>query len=225
KERKRTEEKLSQSLKEKEVLLREIHHRVKNNMQIISSLLNLQASQIDDKKTSGIFRICQNRIRSMALIHQKLYQSEDFSRIDFSSYIRNLTESLHLIYEGEVGDIDFQMNLDKVYLNINQAIPLGLIVNELVSNALKYAFPRKVPRNDASGKKIRITLEFGTDRSDTVNFMICDNGVGLPPDFDLKKAESLGLRLVQDLAKQLKGAIEIKGSPGAFFKISFPYEK
>ncbi len=209
---------VSQSLKEKEVLLQEIHHRVKNNMQIISSLLNLQARQIKDKEISGIFRICQNRIRSMALIHQKLYQSEDFSRIDFSGYIRSLTENLFSIYEGDAENIDFKMNLDKVYLNINQAVPLGLITNELVSNSLKHAFPEK-------SSAPQVTIVFETDDKESVTLMVSDNGVGLPSGFDLKNVDSLGLKLIQNLVTQLNGSLEMGGSQGACFKISFQLEK
>jgi len=208
---------VSRSLKEKEVLLQEIHHRVKNNMQIISSLLNLQTCQIKDKEISGMFQICQNRIKSMALIHQKLYQSEDFSSIDFSDYIRSLTERIYSIYEGDAENIDFKMNLNKIHLNINQAVPLGLITNELVSNSLKHAFSKK------SGTP-QVTIVFETDDKGSVTLMVSDNGVGLPSGFDLEKANSLGLKLVQNLVLQLNGSLEVDGSQGACFKVSFRLE-
>ncbi|MFW6160293.1 MAG: sensor histidine kinase, partial [Acidobacteriota bacterium] len=227
KERKKTEEELAQSLKEKEVLLQEIHHRVKNNMQIISSLLRLQSYQIKGEKTSEIFRLCQNRIKSMALIHEKLYQSEDFSKIDFSDYIKSLTENLSSIYQSEAGSVDFKLNLEEVHLNINQAIPLGLIVNELVSNSLKHAFSgrKRKRKTDLDEAEDHIIISLETNRTGEISLSVRDNGVGLPSGFDLKKVDSLGLQLVQDLARQLSGSIEFNSNGGTCFKISFKHKK
>lgn len=141
-ERKQTESQLKASLKEKEVLLKEIHHRVKNNLQIISSLLNLQSEYIQDKQDLDIFKVSQNRIESMALIHEKLYQSKDLARIDFGEYIRDLVCTLFCSYEVNSSAIDMKINIDQIFLGIDVAIPCGLMINEVVLNYLKHAFPK-----------------------------------------------------------------------------------
>ncbi len=215
--RKRVEERLNLSLKEKEVLLKEIHHRVKNNMQIISSLLRLQSWQVKNKKMQQLYKASQDRIRSMALIHEKLYQSEDLARIDFSDYVRSLTGNLFSVYRVGMEDIDIKLDLNKLYLDVNTAIPLGLIINELVSNSLKHAFPEE----RVSRKGGKICLSLSSNGKGEVKLIISDNGVGLPKDFDFRKAKSLGLQLVNDLVEQLDGSLQIQRKRGTAFKITF----
>jgi len=199
-ERKRAEERIKISLEEKELLLKEIHHRVKNNMQIIYSLLSLQSRYIQDKNILNMIKESHDRIKSMALIHERLYQSKDLARINFGDYIRKLTLSLLYSYGIGPDDIKLKINVDSVFLGINTAIPCGLIVNELVSNSLKYAFPE-----DKRGE-IRIALRSNTDVSfpqknkpqKTNNYftlIVSDDGVGIPKNIDFRKVETLGLQL------------------------------
>lgn len=190
-------------------------------MQIISSLLRLQFSQLKDEKTSGVFQVCQNRIRSMALIHEKLYQSDDFSKIDFSGYLKSLIRSLCSIYQEETGDVEVKLDLETIHLSINQAIPLGLISNELISNALKHAFPGRGSRrpDEYPGEKAQLQVVLERKDSRGIHLRVCDNGVGLPPGFDLQNADGLGWQLVQDLVNQLNGTLEIESRRGTCFKI------
>jgi two-component sensor histidine kinase len=212
--RKRAENQIKASLKEKEVLLREIHHRVKNNLQIISSLLNLQFKQAKDPKAMGMLTESQNRISSIALIHEKLYQSKDIVKIDFSDYIKSLTRNLLTSYGVSLGTIKIDINIGKVSLSIDKAIPCGLIINELISNSLKYAFPK----NGRGDIKIQLAL----NNENKVILTIHDNGIGFPPNFDYKNTETLGLQLVNTLTEQLKGSIELNNKSGAEFKLVFP---
>ena len=212
--RKQAEERLKASLKEKEVLLQEIHHRVKNNLQVISSLLNLQAGYVDDPQTLSIFRDSQHRIRSMALIHEKLYQSKNLAQIDFADYIRDLGAYLVRSQNACARGVSLNIQADDVFLGIDTAVPCGLILNELVSNTLKHAFP-----NGRSGKT-RIKLTTGSEGRLTL--VVGDNGVGFPADVDFRESETLGLQLVNSLVEQLDGAIEMKSaSGGTEFKITF----
>ena len=212
-ERKQAEEQLNASLKEKEALLSEIHHRVKNNLQVISSLLRLQERDIEDEKYSEMFQDSRNRIRSMALIHEKLYRSENFANIDFAEYIKSLTSDLFRAYKG-TGRIAFKMDIEEdVSLSIDTAIPCGLIINELVSNSLKHAFPEG--REGEIGISIR-SIE------DELELVVSDNGVGMPQNLDIRKTESLGLHLVSILAEgQLHGEINLDRSEGTLFTIKF----
>jgi len=214
-ERKRAEEQITASLKEKEVLLREIHHRVKNNLQIISSLLNLQSRFIEDKEALEIFSESQNRVRSLALIHEKLYRSQDLARIDFGEYLRSLADNLLRSYGVDSNVITVKINADAVSLDIDTAIPCALIVNELVSNSLKHAFP--------AGKEGEIGIDFRVDNDNKFLLAVSDNGVGLPRDFDFQNTESFGLQLVSSLVSdQLEGTIELHSSSGgAEFKMEF----
>jgi len=211
-ERKETESQIKASLKEKEVLLKEIHHRVKNNLQIISSLLNLQSEYIQNKQDLEIFRVSQNRIESMALIHEKLYQSKDLAQIEFDEYIRDLVYTLFCSYEVYSFTIDLKINSEKICLSIDTAISCGLIINELILNSLKHAFP--------PGYSGKICLKFYSD-NDKITLIVSDNGIGLPEDFDFKNTESLGLQLVNALTNQLGGTIEINVNKGVEFKIIF----
>ncbi len=219
-ERKRVEEQLNASLREKEVLLKEIHHRVKNNMQVISSLLNLQSSRIQNKEIFEMFKESQDRIRSMSLIHERLYQSGDLARIDFSHYIQNLANHLFQSYRIDPDAVSLKTNVGDVSLDINKAIPCGLIINELVSNSLKYAFPQVKGKDKKKTQKGEIHISLSSDDGQ-VRLIIQDNGVGLPEDLDIETADSFGLQLVTALVAQLNGKIEIKKKPGATYQIIF----
>jgi PAS domain S-box-containing protein len=209
---KRAEEQIKASLKEKEILLREIHHRVKNNLQIISSLLNLQVEHIPDDQYREMFEDSQNRIRSMALIHETLFQSENLAHIDIDEYITNLVYELIQTYRAE-DRIAVTADVGDVSLDIDAAVSCGLIINELVSNALKHAFP------DGREGKIKIVLR---SRNGVVELTVSDNGVGIPGDMDVRTTESLGLDLVMTLAeKQLNGEITLDTREGTTFCITF----
>jgi PAS domain S-box-containing protein len=216
-ERKQAEEQIRASLREKEVLLKEIHHRVKNNLQIISSLLKLQSRNISDPHTLDMFRESQNRIKSMALIHEKLYQSKDLAVIDFAEYIKNLTVHLFRSYAVNPEAVRLRVDVQNVLLGIDTAIPCGLIINELVSNSLKYAFP------PGTTGEVRIVLRpTGENR---YLLIVADTGIGIPADFDLRRATSLGLRLVHTLIEQIGGMLEIRNSGGTEFRITFSESK
>jgi len=210
--RKRAEEKIKASLKEKDVLLKEIHHRVKNNMQIISSLIRLQSRDIEDEMVQRIFEISQNRIRSIALIHETLYQSEDLSQIDFSQYMHKLTTHLLSIYRPQATALNINLDVQEVLLDINQAIPCGLIINELVSNAMKHAFPLD------KGGEIYLRC---AESEGVFTLIVKDNGKGFPGDMDFRKADSLGLQIVSDLVQQLEGDIRLEQEEGTAFVITF----
>lgn len=212
-ERKKVEETLRALLDEKEVLLKEIHHRVKNNMQIISSLLNLQLSNVKEPGVIAAFRESQNRIQSMALIHERLYQSKDLSRVDFSEYLRNLAIHLFHIYQIDSNVIRLKVDTEEVFLDINTAIPCGLLVNELVSNSLKYAFP--------GGRSGEVAIELKWRNNQKFKLVVRDNGIGLPEDFDIKNTKSLGIQIVTLLVDQLGGILEFKSNGGTVFSIEF----
>lgn len=211
-ERKKDEERIMASLREKEVMMREIHHRVKNNMQIISSLLRLQSRQIKNKKLTNIFNVAQDRIKSMALIHESLYRSDDLARIDFADYVNRLTTHLFSIHIPRKGKISLGLDLKKFYLDIGRAIPCGLIINELVSNSLKHAFP--------AGKSGEVYVRLD-HKLDTHTIIVKDNGIGLPENVDFRETETLGIQLVNDLVKQLSGKIELERKGGTEFVITF----
>ncbi|MGD2249156.1 MAG: histidine kinase N-terminal 7TM domain-containing protein [Candidatus Methanofastidiosia archaeon] len=211
-ERKKVEEKIKSSLKEKEVLLREIHHRVKNNLQIVSSLLNLQSQYIKDKEYTNMINESQNRIRSMALIHEKLYQSEELARINADEYIKTLVKELFRSYAVNTNWVTPTMDIEDIPLSVDTAIPLGLIINELVSNSLKHAFPHK---------KGEIKVIFHSSNGDMC-LSVIDDGIGLPGNINFKTTKTLGLRLVTILAKdQLDGDIELNRAKGTAFHITF----
>ena len=215
-ERKRAEKQIKASLAEKEVLLKEVHHRVKNNLQVISSLLNLQAGYVEDERILNMLANSQSRIESMALIHEKLYQSEDLARINLGDYVYNLAKSLFASYKVSPNAVDLQTNIGNVLVGIDKAIPLALIINELISNSLEHAFPR--------GRKGKIRIDLCEDGEKLI-LTVADNGVGLPKNFDFQATKSLGLRLVNMLVGQLKGSIELTRRRGTRFKITFPIKK
>jgi len=216
------EEQVKKSLKEKEVLLKEIHHRVKNNMQIISSLLNLQASTTGDSAVKEKFNQCRSRIKAMALVHDRLYRSSSLSKIDFSNYIQTLATHLMSFNQASERDIKLDLNLDKIFLNINKSIPLGLITNELISNSLKHAFPEQNLFINMDKKQKRVRVDLTKEKNDKVELTVKDNGVGLPENFEDKARGSLGMNLIQDLVNQINGEIKIDSSKGTLIKINFP---
>lgn len=215
-ERKKLEAELKNSLKEKDLMMKEIHHRVKNNLMVIQSLLNLQSRYIKDTDARDIFKDSQNRAKSMAMIHESLYKSSDLKRIEFSEYINTLAKNLFYSYAADPERVKMSVNVDKVMLDINTAIPLGLILTELISNCLKYAFP-----DDESGE-IKVDFHSYTE-VDTNKFRltVSDNGVGLPPDFDPKKSDSLGIMLIYSLSEQIGALIKLDTSNGTKFDITF----
>lgn len=212
----KAEENIRKSLQEKEVLLKEIHHRVKNNLAVISSLLNLQARHIEDQDVKELFRESQSRVTSMARIHEKIYQSEDLAHINFAHYITSTTQNLFSLYNINRSSIDLDIRVSKVELAVDTAVPCGLILNELVSNSLKYAFPPAF-----KGKAV-ITISMKYLEDDEVELIVQDNGVGIPDHIDLKDAESLGLKLIYILAEeQLEGHVTIDQKKGTKFRITF----
>jgi len=228
-ERKRSEEQIKASLQEKEVMLKEIHHRVKNNMQVISSLLKLQSRHIKNKEALEMFKESQSRLRLMALIHEKLYKYKDLARIDSVEYIRSLTGYLLHTYSMSPSLIRLNTDIKDVFLAINTAIPCGLIINELVSNAIKHAF------QDGKGGEINIALHH--INKNKLELIVSDNGIGIPKDMDFRNTESIGMQLVITLVAQLKGTIELdtcpssllvgsrRASVGTAFRIRFPISK
>ena len=213
--RKKAEESVQKSLEEKEMLLKEIHHRVKNNLMVISSLLSLQSRYIKDEASKNIFKESQNRARSMALIHELLYQSTDLKRIDFGKFINTLTGELYRIYISNQNLIKLNVDVESVMVDINTAIPLGLIVNELVSNSMKHAFP--------NGRNGNIKIKFCSN-DDNYTLVVEDDGVGFPVDIDLNNTDSLGLRLVNSLTEQIDGELILDKANGSKFIIKFKEE-
>lgn len=205
---------LQNSNKEKELLLKEIHHRVKNNLQIVISLLNLQMSSIDDEKIKSIFELSLHRINSMALVHELLYQSKDFSQINYGRYLETLIYPLIESMNPTESPIDLTIDVQDISLNINTSIPLGLLINEIITNSLKHAF-------DPS-QKAEIYLRLHCDGHPNFRLSVGDNGTGYDPEFDLEKASSLGLQLIYSLSEQLSGTVERNTSmPGTHYCISF----
>ncbi len=207
------EDRLKLALREKEILLKEIHHRVKNNLQIIISLLFLQARKNDDPATTGALMDSETRVKSMALVHEKLYQSENLSSIDFAGYLQNLVANLMVAYGADDRRIRVKIAAKDLSLTINTAIPLGLIMNELVSNALKYAFP--------DGREGELSIE-GHAEGGTMQITVRDNGIGIPESLDWRYAESLGLHLVQMLTRQLRGTVDLSRDGGTEFRFTIP---
>jgi PAS domain S-box-containing protein len=212
-DRKLAEEHVRASLREKEVLLKEIHHRVKNNLQIISSLLFLQSTYVTDDTTLEILAESQSRVKAIALIHEKLYRTEQFDRIDFVAYLNDLIAELFRTYRVRDDSVTMHTDIEAIRLGIETALPCGLIVNELVSNALKHAFPAPwtgevwVDLHRADGNQFALTVR--------------DNGIGLPECVDWQRSQSLGLQLVSDLTKQLGGTLEIEHRAGTSVRLRF----
>jgi two-component sensor histidine kinase len=200
------------SLQEKEAMLQEIHHRVKNNLQIISSLLNLQSQQIEDERMLTVFADSRDRVQSMAIVHETLYHSPNLDRVDLGEYIRSLTSYLMRAHRGSTGRVSLKLDVADVSLGVDSAIPCGLIINELVSNALKHAFP------EGSESEIYVGLHVEQPR---LILEVRDNGVGLPSDIDVHDPRSLGLQLVNTLVQQLEGTLQADSRQGTTFRFAF----
>ncbi len=211
--KKEAEEKIKQSLSEKDVLLKEVHHRVKNNLQVISSILNLQSSYTSDKKVIDLLKESQNRIKTMSFIHESLYQAKNFSTVNFGEYIHQLTSNLFLSYGPQGNKVALKRKIKNVVLNLDLAIPCGLIVNELVSNALKYAF--------VDNKSGELTISLDEDKKKGIKICVSDNGSGLSKKINFRNTKTLGLQLVIVLVNQLKGKIQLDNKKGAKFTITF----
>ncbi len=237
--RKNVEEQVKTSLEEKEVLLKEIHHRVKNNMQIISSLLSLQSKYIQDENYLAIFKESQDRVKSMAMIHEGLYKSDNLARINFEEYTHNLISGLFSSYGVDENIIKTKINLDNILLDVDTAIPLGLILNELISNSLKHAFPEHASHSKNAiladpvksmnttnsqfnyFEEIKRELSVSiSQNNDILKLVVCDNGMGLPENVDFRNTKSLGLQLVNALVDQLMGEIELEKDNGTKFIIN-----
>ena len=214
--RKETEDKLYNTVKEKEILLKEVHHRVKNNLQVISSILSLQASYVSDRKTLEILKESQDRIKTMSFVHESLYQDSDFSSIKLSDYVSTLAQNLIYSYKSDDFNIKLDTHFDEIFLNLYQAIPCGLIINELVSNALKHAF-KKISKGKLSihiyKKANKILLNIG------------DNGIGMPDNINIENTETLGFQLVHALVDQLDGTIDVNNKNGTEYLIKFEQVK
>ena len=238
---KHAEEQIKTSLEEKRVLLKEIHHRVKNNMQIVSSLLSLQSRYIEDENALDVFKESQNRVKSMAMIHENLYQTQNLARINFDEYIQKLISGLFNSYSSDSGLIKPQMDLCKVSLDVDTAVPCGLILNELVTNSIKHAFKEAKPHDkvykstsnpadesrEPTNKKFAnpkygiINVKLSKESENMVELVVNDNGRGFPENIDFQNTLSLGLQLVNNLVNQINGTIELKNNDGTEFRIRF----
>jgi len=216
-ERRTYEEKLKATLRENELLLREVHHRVKNNMSVVSGLLMLQARNVEDEHYKEMFNVCINRIMAMALIHEKLYCRKDLSKIGFGDYIDDITDRMFNTYNLSSQRIKLNKDVESIALGINKAIPCGLIINELISNSMKHAFP-----DDSMGE---ITVSLRSKDRHGIELIVSDNGVGLPEDLDFRTTESLGMALINALVVQLMGEIELNREEGTLFKMTFGLNK
>jgi two-component sensor histidine kinase/CheY-like chemotaxis protein len=211
-ERKRADERIRASLREKEVLLKEIQHRVKNNLQVIASLLSLQSGQVKDADARQVLKAGQTRVRAMALVHQKLYQSPDLAQIGFTQYLHELTTQLFNSFGVDTSRVSFKVTGTDVYLGIDTAIPCALIVNELVSNSLRHAFP--------DGRSGEICIDFRND-SGLHTLTVSDTGIGLPSAIPIPNPGSLGWQLIQDLTDQLDGRMAVHNGSGTAFQFTF----
>jgi two-component sensor histidine kinase/PAS domain-containing protein len=217
--RKKIELKLNESISEKTILLGEIHHRVKNNLQIITSLLKLQQKYIKDKESLDIFNTAISRIQSIAIIHEKLYKSKDLANTNVAEYIRELSSYLLASSQTEEHTITMDININPIYLNLDRSILCGLIINELLLNAIKYAFP--TPKS--SGEKNKIAISFVRENMKYI-LSVMDNGIGLAPGFDITTQKTLGMKIVTTLVKQISGTITIDSREGTTITITFPVE-
>jgi two-component sensor histidine kinase len=215
-ERKHQESQLKAALKEKELLLAEIHHRVKNNLQIIDSLLGMQSDMLLNETAVSLLRESQNRVKSMALIHQILYESSDFANVDFSSVLRALVSNLEYSYALDASRVNVNIDTDPVFLSIDISIPLGLIINELCSNAMKYAF------GEHDSGTIEISLKY--TEPNVLQVYVADNGAGIPDEFDLENSSTLGLQLVYLLSEQISAELIFQRRQPTSFTLNIPIE-
>jgi two-component sensor histidine kinase len=212
-ERRAAEEGLKKSLDEKEILLKEVHHRVKNNMQIISSILKMQQRQVDDPRLKEVLEESQNRIHSMALVHENLYSNENLSKILFSNYVKSMAGNLARTFSRSQNNIQLEFDIEDVYMPLDTGIPCGLIINELLSNSFKYAFP------DSNSGVIRIQLK--NIGHDNFEMEVSDNGIGINGGFNIENSKSLGMKIVTKLVQQIEGTLNYDFSKGTKFKIKF----
>ncbi len=215
-ERKEAERQLKTSLREKEILLKEIHHRVKNNLQVISSLLDLQSTYVESEAVQEMFQESRTRVRSMALVHEQLYQSTDLAHINFADYVHDLTGYLLRAYGTSARNVTLTIDIASTTLSVETAVPLGLIINELVSNAYKHAFP--------DGRSGRITIQLVQIEDHEMNLIVQDDGIGFPKDIDFRRSPSLGLTIIMTLVDQLRGQIELDRQNGARFELIIPLD-
>ncbi|MCA1809981.1 MAG: PAS domain-containing protein [Lentisphaerae bacterium] len=215
-EQRAAEDRIRASLQEKEVLLKEIHHRVKNNLQVISSLLNMQAEYISDPRGAQIFKESQLRVRAMSMVHERLYISPDLSNVNFGEYLHNITGELIQFYRRP--DVKLQIETEPVMLTVSRATPCGLLVHELVTNSLKYAFSGQ----PAGGQPHIIRISMQTAPNDHWRLVVADNGIGLPSGINPQKTKTLGLQLATILTRQIQGQLTLKPEPGTVFEIIFP---
>lgn len=208
---------LKKALQDKDMLMKEIHHRVKNNLAVMSSLLNLQSRYIDDEAARNIFKDSQSRAKTMAIIHEKLYRSGDLKRIDMKEYIKDLSRDLFYVHLSNHKNVDLVLDVENIMLDVDTAIPLGLIINELLTNSMKHAF--------SDDQKGIINVNFNKLKDDKLLLEVKDNGKGLSSNFKVEDSDSLGLRLIYSLTDQICGQIEVDGSHGACFSIKFHERK
>ncbi len=212
--RKRAVAAMASSLREKEVLIREIHHRVKNNMQVVSSMLNLQSETTSSEECRLILKKVRTRVRAMSLVHEKLYQSQNLVQIEFGEYAESLTTHLFQIYQVKPDQIRLEMEFGKVLLDINLSVPCGLLLNELISNALKHAFPEARPG------VLKIGLRRGSENR--VELRVADDGCGFLEELDFRMAPTLGFQIVNSLVRQMDATIELDRTNGTSFTVTFP---
>ncbi len=206
-------EKIRISLQEKDVLLKEVHHRVKNNLQVISGLLNLQAHHVKDEESRRIYQDSQNRVSTMALIHEQLYQVDDLANVHFAGFVQELTTNLMRSYSMSDSRIELELDVQDVEMVIDTAIPCGLIINELFANSLQYAFP--------DGREGRIRMEFSEPEEGHYKLIFSDDGVGFPDGFDFESTKTMGLQLVRILSEQLNSETVVQSGPGTSFTFNF----
>jgi two-component sensor histidine kinase len=216
-ERRQAEEVMRAALEEKKTLLEEIHHRVKNNLQIISSLLQLQGGYVKNEEDRAMFAECQDRVRTMAMVHERLYRSQNLASINFGEHVRDLANMLASTYSQAAAQVQVITEAESVPLQLETAIPAGLIINELVSNAFKHAFP--------NGRRGTLKVSLHSTTPGQLLLSVEDDGVGLPSAIDWDQARSLGLRMVRDLARQIRGTLEVRQNGGTTFALSFPVAK
>jgi two-component sensor histidine kinase/HAMP domain-containing protein len=209
-----TDQKKAEEIRDQEVLLKEIHHRVKNNLQVISSLLALQAGSTEDVKTRAMLSESRDRVRSMALIHEKLYPSGDERGISFAGYVRDLAAHLRYSYAGKSESVELSVDVEEVSLSMDVSVPCGLIINEILSNSLKYAFPQ--------GRRGTISVSLRRGEGDALVLTISDDGIGFPREIDFRNPATLGLRIVNILVEQLRGVLRMNPGSGTSYTISFP---
>lgn len=212
-ERKKAEEQIKWSLREKEILLKEVHHRVKNNLQVVSSLLGLQSAYITDKEAKRSLEKSRQRVESMSIIHEKLYQSKDLARIDFKEYMESVVSNLITLNNSPNKEVKIILDIEGISLDISRSIPCGLVLNELITNSLKHAF--------TDGREGEIVIGMRCNESGRISLTVSDNGIGFPDRVDFRKTKSLGMQLVIALIKQIDGVIDMEACAGTCFRIAF----